>query len=224
MSEADHDPNYFPIHRSEALTDGIFAVAMTLLVIELKLPDVHAIQSSDNLIDALAGLLPKAIAWLISFFVLAFFWAGHHRAFGYVRKADAKLVWLNLAQLAAVSLMPFSCALIGEKGGLLPAQVVYSSNMALLAVLALLISRHIQRHPALTPTPMPLARYKGARMRIVGLIVISVVAVVIAWLVPWPGGGNMAFMLMAVINPVSRALERRELEGARAAEVTAGSP
>ena len=87
---------------------------MTLLVIELKLPDVNAIQSSDALITALADLLPKAIAWVISFFVLAFFWVGHHRAFAYVRKADAKLVGLNLAQLAAVSLMPFSCALIGE--------------------------------------------------------------------------------------------------------------
>ena len=95
--------------------------------------------------------------------------------------------------------------------------------MALLGVLALLISRHIQRQPGLAPTPMPLARYRGARLRIVGLIVISVVAVVIAWLVPWPGGGNMAFMLMAVINPLSRALERRAL-AAEAERARLGAP
>jgi uncharacterized membrane protein len=225
MAETGHDPNYLPVHRSEALSDGIFAVAMTLLVIELKLPDAASIHSSDELLVALAGLLPKALAWFISFFVLAFFWVGHHRVFAYVRKADARLVWLNLAQLAAVSLMPFSCALIGEQGGYLPAQIVYSSNMALLAVLALLISRHVQRTPGLAPTPMPLARYRSARLRIVGLIVISFVAVLIGWLGPWPGSGNMAFALMGIVNPVSRALERRALaaEG-RAAELdSAGS-
>ena len=56
---------------------------------------------------------------------------------------------------------------------------------------------------------MPRARYEGARLRILGVVLISVVAVMIAAAVPWPGMGNMAFMLTAVINPLSRRLERR---------------
>ena len=214
MSEGGHETGYLPVHRSEALTDGIYAVAMTLLVIDLKLPDLASIQSSADLLGALADLVPKATAWVISFFVLAVFWVGHHRVFGYVRRADARLVWLNLVQLSAVSLMPFSCALVGEKGAYLPAQVVYSGNMALLAVCALLIARHVQRTPDLAPTPMPLARYRGARLRIGGLIVVSFVAVLIGWLGPWPGSGNMAFALMGIVNPVSRAMERRALAAA----------
>lgn len=210
MDEAAHEHGYLPLHRSEALTDGIFAVAMTLLVIELKLPDVDRLQSSRELAGALGALLPQAIAWLISFFVLALFWTAHHRVFSHVRRADTTLVWLNLIQLAFVSLMPFSCALIGEKGVLL-AQVVYSSNMAMLAVTGLLIARHVLRHPELGSAPMPLAIYLGARLRIGVLIAISVVAVFLAWLVPWPGAGNMAFMLMAVITPISRRMEQRQL-------------
>jgi uncharacterized membrane protein len=215
MAEVGNEPGYLPLHRSEALTDGIYAVAMTLLVIDLKVADVGQLHDSRELAEALGALLPKATAWLISFFVLAFFWAGHHRVFSHVRRADSKLVWLNLIQLAFVSLMPFSCAVIGEKG-LLLAQVVYSVNMAMLGLTALLILRHVHRHPALGPSPMPIANYHGARLRIGVLIAVSVVAVVLAWLVPWPGIGNTAFMLMAVITPISRRMEQRELRASAA--------
>jgi uncharacterized membrane protein len=215
---AAHERGYLPLHRSEALSDGIYAVAMTLLVIELKLPEAGHMGSSAEMADALLALAPKAEAWLISFFVLALFWTAHHRVFAYVRRADAKLVWLNLLQLAFVSLMPFSSALIGEKGVLL-AQAVYSFNMAMLGVTGLLITRHVHRRPELGATPMPLANYRGSRLRIVGLIAISVVAVAIAWVVPWPGAGNMAFMLMAVITPISRRMEQRELAAGAGAAV-----
>jgi uncharacterized membrane protein len=224
MSAAAHDEGFLPLHRIEALTDGIFAVAMTLLVIELKLPDHGTVHSADELAAALAALVPKAISWALSFFVLALFWIGHHRVFAFVRHADAKLVVLNLLELAAVSLMPFASALSGEYGNMLLSEVVYSTNMALLGVTALLVLRHVHRHPGLGPVPMPTPRYRGARLRIVGLIVISVLAVVVGSFMPVPAIGNMAFMLMAVISPMSHSIERRGLTDARAAEVAAGSP
>jgi uncharacterized membrane protein len=206
-----HERGYLPLHRSEALTDGIYAVAMTLLVIELKVPEAAHLQSSAQMADALLELLPKAFAWLISFFVLAIFWTAHHRVFSHVRRADSKLVWLNLVQLAFVSLMPFSSALIGEKGVLL-SQFIYSLNMTMLAITGLWIVRYVYRHHELGPEPMPRANYEGARLRIAGLILISVVAVALAAFVPLPGVGNMAFMLMAVISPISRRMEQRAIE------------
>ena len=92
-----HDPGTLSAHRSEALVDGIFAVAMTLLVIELKLPDHASIHTSADLADALVGMLPKAFAWLLSFFVLVLFWSGHHRVF-----ASCVLERRRLAAAAAV--------------------------------------------------------------------------------------------------------------------------
>ena len=224
MSGAGHDEGFLPLHRSEALTDGIFAVAMTLLVIELKLPDNGALRSADELAGALGALIPKAISWALSFFVLALFWIGHHRAFAHVRSTDGRLVVLNLLQLACVSLMPFSSALSGEYGRALLSQVVFSINMALLGVTALLVLRYIHAHPELGPKPMSTAKYRSARLRVAGVIVISIVALVIAVWAPVPAFGNIAFMLMAVISPLSRAIERRELDSARRAEVVARSP
>jgi len=215
MEEPAHDRGgLLPLHRSEALTDGIFAVAMTLLVIELKLPDHGSIHSADQLVDALAGLLPKAISWALSFFILALFWIGHHRVFATVRRADSRLVALNLLQLAVASLMPFSSALSGEYGNVLLSQVVFSINMALLGVTALLVLEYVHRHPELGAAPMPRSIYVGARLRIVGVIAISAVAVLLGAFLTIPAMGNIAFCLMAVISPLSRRIERRELRRA----------
>ena len=175
----DPHASLLPAHRLEALTDGIYAVAMTLLVIELKLPEHAGAASSGELVEALVDLSPKIVSWVVSFFVLGFFWVGHHRAFAHVRRADGPLVALNLAQLACVSLMPFSSALSGEHGGAFVSQVVYSLNMIGLSVFALLITARVHHHRELTDGTVRLSHFEGARLRIVGLIVISVVAVAI---------------------------------------------
>ncbi len=205
-----HPSSYLPLHRVEALTDGIFAVAMTLLVIELKLPADHSIHSADALYQSLADLIVKAFAWINSFFVLSLFWIGHHRVFSIVRVVDGKLAVLNLLELAFVSLMPFTSMLIGEFGGYLISQIFYSLNMTLMSLTALAVGRHVHRHPELCSRSFSLGRYRAARMRLFGLILISAVAVVIgAFLPSRTAAGNMAFMLMVVIGPLSRRLEQR---------------
>lgn len=205
-------------HRSEALTDGIYAVAMTLLVIELKLPDHGLIHNTGDLAQALVNLLPKVLAWVISFFVLALFWFGHHCAFAHVRRADGHLIALNIGQLAFVSLMPFTCALVGEHARELLSQTIYSINMMGLAVVALLTSRYIHRHPDATLMAMSATAYRGARVRLLGLILVSITAIGISYIVP--AAGNIAFILMAAITPLSRRAERAACSSAlRPAEI-----
>ena len=194
-------------HRLEALTDGIFAVAMTLLVIDLKLPERLAGAGDAELGHALLELLPKGLSWVVSFFVLAFFWVGHVRTFGHLKRVDGPLIALTLAQLAFASLMPFSSSLSGEHGGALVSQVVYSANMVALCVVALLVATRVARHPELVHAAPPPGRLAAARVRIVGLIVISLVAVAIAAV--WPYGGNVAFVLMGAVSAASHRVERR---------------
>jgi uncharacterized membrane protein len=208
MSDA-HGPAEAPTglskHRLEALTDGIFAVAMTLLVIELKLPEHESVHDSAELARGLVRLIPTLIAWIISFVVLAIFWFSHHRLFHYVRVVDAKLLWLNILYLCFVSLMPFSSALAGGYGRMLLSQRLYSTNMILLSVLGLLQWRYVFRHPELWSTPMTVGLYRAARFRTLGLILVALVAVAIATVLP--GAGNMAFMLMFPISTFSRRIE-----------------
>ena len=208
-------------HRIEALTDGIYAVAMTLLVIDLKLPEHTSFHSVTELVEALLELLPRFLAWAMSFFVLAFFWIGHHRVFSHVRRCDGRLVWLNILQLAFVSLMPFACDLLGEHGRTALSQAIYSGDMFMLALFALLIARYVHRRPELSSGTSPPGMYEAARVRIVGLMIISVVAVLIAGFNLFPAAGSIAFALMMVINPWSRRVERRIAAAAAAAATSA---
>jgi uncharacterized membrane protein len=201
LPEAPQAPG-LSVHRLEALTDGIFAVAMTLLVIELKLPEHGAMQAGGGLVAALVHLLPRVMAWVISFLVLALFWLGHYRTFARVRRADGPLATLCLFELGFVSLMPFSSALVGEHGRENLSQIIYSINMLALAVLALMMARHIHSHPDPHFMAMPLAAYRGARVRLIGLMVISALAVGIQMLVPM--AGNSAFLLMPLVIALSR--------------------
>ena len=133
-------------HRLEALTDGIFAVAMTLLVIELKLPEHATVHGPSDLATAVVHLIPTFVAWIISFFVLAIFWFSHHRLFHYVRNVDGRLLWLNVLYLGFVSLMPFSSALAGEYPRMLFSQWFYSSNMILLLMIPIsILSRRVEQ-------------------------------------------------------------------------------
>ncbi len=195
-------------HRVEALTDGIFAVAMTLLVIDLKLPDHAALHTHAELLQALANLLPKAVSWLISFFVLAIFWISHHRMLHYVRLVDEGLLWRNIVQLALVSLMPLSSSIVGEYGNEFASQVIYNGNLMALGLVSLWKARYIRRHPELCSTPMPGGIYHAARLRIGGLMVVGLLALALAW---WtqPGFATLAYLLMFPIGRYSRRVEAR---------------
>ncbi len=201
----DAPVRFYNKHRIEALGDGIFAVAMTLLVIELKLPEHGTVHNNAELMSAVIQLIPKFVAWFISFFVLALFWLGHHRLFHYVRHVDGKLLAYSILQLGFASLMPFASALSGEYGGALFSQVFYSAIMASLAIMSLLMGGYIYRHHELTMTPMPEVVYRGMRIRTLGLVIISVCAVVIAAYIPF--AGNMAFMLMFFVSIAVRRME-----------------
>lgn len=211
----DHTPHaagtpFVPVlakHRFDALQDGVYAIAITLLVLELRLPGHEAIHSSADLIGALAALIPKFIAWLVSFFVLALYWHASLRAQAWVRQVDTKLVWINVLSLLFASFLPFASSLVGEHPGLLPSQCLYAFVMAGMALTSLWQLRHLSRHPELCHAPMSQGVRKAAALRIWGLLGTTLLALLIAM---WdPRFATMAFMLMGVISPISARLERR---------------
>jgi uncharacterized membrane protein len=194
-------------HRLEALNDGIYAVAMTLLVLELRIPDTLRQASDVEFLNAMIHLIPKVVAWLLSFFILAVFWMGHQRAFHYVHRVDGGLLWINLVALLFASLMPFSSALIGEHGGRFASQAFYAANMAALALATVWQLHHLSKHPELCDPPLPRAIVVGARFRGWSLVALAAVAVAIAW---WdPRYGTMAFVLMFLLVRIARRLESR---------------
>ena len=118
--------------RLKALADGVFAIAMTLLVLQLSVPVAKGLSKETELLRELGKLLPEFLIYVLSFMILGVFWVIHHSIFGFVRRYDTTLVWLNILFLMFVSLIPFSTALVGKNGFVTVTAVIYGFNMLLI--------------------------------------------------------------------------------------------
>ena len=100
--------------RIEALSDGVFAIALTLLILDVHVPLRETIHSEGDLIRAFCALSPKLLSVFLSFMTLGIFWGGHSAQFQFIQKSDRHLHWINLFFLLFVSLLPFSTAFLSE--------------------------------------------------------------------------------------------------------------
>ncbi len=130
--------------RLDALTDGVFAFAMTLLVVNLDLPENFHPSSAAELISALLSLGGTLIAYVVTFLVLASFWLGRARTKEEPESASGAYAWSVLFHLFFVTLLPFSMIVAGRYN-LAPAICVYGANMVLLALTAIGITLVIER-------------------------------------------------------------------------------
>jgi uncharacterized membrane protein len=110
--------------RLKTLTDGVFAIAMTLLVLDLRVPD-----SSSHLDLALRHQLPNLLSVVMSFVLCGVFWYGHRNEFLYIRRVNHPVIWINIGFLLLLSLIPFSAALLGRFPSQRLAVQVYGANL-----------------------------------------------------------------------------------------------
>ena len=122
------------VERLAALSDGIFAVAVTLLVLDLRVPANDAVHSERDLWHILLGLSPRLLIFLMSAMTLGIFWVGQQTQLNQFARADRNLAWIHIAFLCAVSLTPFSTALLAEFIHYRTALLVYWFNILLLGL------------------------------------------------------------------------------------------
>ena len=104
-------PRGMTVHRVEALSDGVFAIAMTVLVLEIRVPEGGG---AGGLSAQLTALWPKFASYAMSFVMLGVLWIGHHLQFEYIRRTDRPLLWFNLAFLLSITFLPFSTGVLGN--------------------------------------------------------------------------------------------------------------
>lgn len=133
------------LSRILAFTDGVFAIAITLLVLQVEVPS--NLNSNADFVNELDGLLPDLFAFAISFIVIGIFWINHHRLMRMVREYNHRLIGMTMLYLFWVVLLPFSSQLIGEYSSEVTLGVVfYIVNLALIALAQALMIRTIIRH------------------------------------------------------------------------------
>lgn len=147
--------------RLEALSDGIFAVAMTLLVFDIKAPDVPA----EQLPSALLALWPNFFCYAVSFALLGIYWWGQVAQFQYIRKVDDKMTWLTIVLLAIVALLPFSTGLLSKDPYTMLSIAIYGLNLTAIGILLFLIWKHATDGRRLVDKNLPVRVIRFAYLR-----------------------------------------------------------
>ncbi|RIK33429.1 MAG: DUF1211 domain-containing protein [Chloroflexi bacterium] len=123
----------FGLERLIFFSDAVFAIAITLLAIELRVPEIvetaNDAIASQTLWLAIAAEWPRLLAFALSFYIIGAFWIAHHRYFRYIKSYDEGLIRLNLVWLFFVVLLSFTTAILGEYGNLQIAIVLYALNL-----------------------------------------------------------------------------------------------
>jgi uncharacterized membrane protein len=180
--------------RLEAFSDGVFAIVITLLILDIRIPVVP----SADLGPALVRILPQVLTYILSFFIVGLYWHLHHQVAAQVKLIDGAFIWLNLVWLLFVSMLPFPTALLGRY----PLQpiplTVYGINLILVNVTGFVILVYFQRHPELRFTPMSRAELRAVAPIYVIVNTLYAVAIVSAWFFPWLSYGIYIFVLLWV--------------------------
>jgi uncharacterized membrane protein len=120
------------VGRIEALSDGIFAFAATLLVVDFHTPEPNDIHSEAHLLRALASSAPRLLPWLLSLVTLGIFWLGQQTQLSQLARSNRDLSWLHFIFLAVVTVLPFSTRLLGDFLIYRTAFLIYWVNILLL--------------------------------------------------------------------------------------------
>ncbi len=151
------------VERLAALSDGIFAVAMTLLVLDLRLPAIEAVHSEHDLWRALLKLGPRLVMYMMSFLTLGIFWVGQQTQLNHLARSDRSLSWIHILFLFAVSITPFSTMLLAEFPAYRIALLVYWVNILLLGIALYLswvcaIDKRLVKHDLPPEVPIAIKR------------------------------------------------------------------
>jgi hypothetical protein len=123
-------------NRLETISDGIFAIVMTLLILDVRLPEHVSINSSADLLHALFIISPKIVSFAVSFFIIAGFWVGHHFIFSLIGKVNGLFLWINILYLLTISFLPFPTSILAQN----------SDNFAALCFWVIYKNETIRKH------------------------------------------------------------------------------
>lgn len=202
--------NKLPPERTIFFSDAVFAIAMTLLVLEIKLPTIDEAEKL-GINEILVNRIPNFICFAISFMVTALFWKGHMVTCTFVKSASNRFVWINIWLLFFVVVMPFTTALYANYGFMdNVAFSFYCLNIAVIGIFNYLLIVHVTKTESLTET-LGKEAVKWAKRRALTVPIVFVLAIILALFAP--ATSRYAFILIFIIQAVGdRYYNKRQVK------------
>jgi uncharacterized membrane protein len=188
--------------RLEAFSDGVIAIIITIMVLELRPPDGSGF-------DGLQPLIPKVLAYLLSFVLVAIYWNNHHHLFKLVERIDGAVMWSNMMLLFSLSLIPFATAWFGENAGTLAPVIVYVAVQLSCATSYFLMTRAMLRiHSSDSQLAIALGRDTKGKLSVVAYLI----ALPLSFVSPWIGIALIVAVAVIWLIPDNRVVRALNTE------------
>jgi uncharacterized membrane protein len=180
-------------NRIEALSDGIFAIVMTLLILELHVPDLPPTAANVEVTPALVALWPKFVSYLVAFVSLGVFWIGHHVMYHAIRRADRTLLWLNIFFFMFVSLLPFSTSVLNAFPRAFIAPFLFGVNLSVIGWLLFFQWIYVNSQPDMLAAFVSSEYRAAVKFR---MLMVPVATTLTAFVCFWSVGISLAIYLL----------------------------
>ncbi|MFN2291740.1 MAG: TMEM175 family protein [Anaerolineae bacterium] len=191
------------LERLILFSDAVFAIAITLLALDIRLPAGAESFGNAEMLRQLLGLWPKYLAYLISFLAIGSFWLGHHRRFPFIRRYDGGLLTFNLLFLMVIAFVPFPTSVLSESGNR-TATIFYALTMILGALMLAALWWHASRHNRLTDPGLDAGEVRRQFVPALLTIALFALSIGLAFL-----DENLARLSWLLVVPISRLGQTR---------------
>lgn len=189
--------------RLEAFTDGVFAIAATLLVLDLTVNDIGKVASSEDLWASLSGMSSSFLSFAVSFLLLCLLWSIHVTQFEHIARVDGVLTILNTLRLLGIVVIPFTTTINADYSGVWLGRVVLPINFLFVVLIGYLQWLWASRRGSTLLDDMPDEERRLSRAGSLSAVVLGIVTLAVA---PWVG--SIAFVAYALDAPMTRLLQR----------------
>jgi uncharacterized membrane protein len=189
----DNKKLIIPTNRLEAFADAVFAIAMTLLVLNIGVPVVSQASADRLLGKKLIELLPSFYNFALSFLLLGIFWVIHHKQYLAIKKSTEGLAWINIFLLMFVVLVPFSTELMEEYSGVTLAAIIFHVNLFILGFINYYQYKYAINHK-LIDEKVPVSRRKVALKKNMVMMPVATLAIIVAFFSP----SNSTLLYLAI--------------------------
>jgi uncharacterized membrane protein len=190
-----------------AFSDGLFAIAMTLLIVSVTVPHISDEDSVHDLADALNDLSPAFVSFFISFAVIGRYWLAHHQFISLLDAMDQAFISLNLLYLAFIAFLPFPTALLGELFSNPLSVVIYAVNVGIVSGMEVVLFRHAYRRDLLRRKPTPEV-YRFGVIASLSPVLFFAISIPVAF-----ASTTVAVLIWFLTAPSGAWIERRAPEG-----------
>jgi uncharacterized membrane protein len=186
-----------------AFNDGVFAIAITLLVLEIRFPEISSAEIDTHFLQSIIDIYPLILGFILSFFIIAMYWVSYHRFFQYIHTIDRKLVLGNLLFLFFIAFLSLPTHLLGLYGDHKPVVIFYAANVVVTSAILSLMWNHASKNHLLIDPDLDDTIIRHIRRRFICSIVIFLLSIGIAIFSPliamfmW----GLNFIVLSEIRP-----------------------